>query len=123
MTTQNYNKLVKIIAEHIITDIQNEYMINGKVVTADIRDSWKIDYKNNTIYSTNEGAYYLEHGRPPNRRPPPIGEIIKWCSYRGIPLNRAYAIRRDIGRRGIPATNIIQEYCKKNNLKYTHESG
>lgn len=123
MTLRNLKKFYTVIGTKILTEVQNSYNVTDHVASAEARDSWimYIDDANRiVIESKSEGAYYLEHGRPANRRPPPISEIIKWCEYKGIKIEKAYGIRINIGKNGIKPVKLIRKIAEKYSLKYTH---
>lgn len=55
------------------------------------------------------GADYLEYvdkGRKPGSKPPPIKPIKKWVKQKGIEPKAAYAIAKKIGKYGIKPTNF-----------------
>lgn len=69
-------------------------------------------------------ARYVEYGRRPNKRPPPIEAIEKWMKVKPVRVRRqgrivkqtekeirraAYAIAQKIGRDGIPALNYYKD--------------
>lgn len=47
-------------------------------------------------------AYFVEYGRKPNRRPPPVEPILRWIILKGIGSDRglAFAIAKSIGKKG-----------------------
>lgn len=51
------------------------------------------------LYNSADHAYFAEHGRKAGRMPPK-GALLQWMSFRGIPTDREYLIRRAIGRKG-----------------------
>ena len=60
-------------------------------------------------------AIVVEKGRRPGSTPPPVGPIALWLYRKGIVTDRskirgaAYVVARAIGRRGIPAVNMVSE--------------
>jgi len=53
---------------------------------------------------------YVDGGRRPERGyPPPIKEISKWMSIKGIPQEYLYPIRYSIWKKGIEPTNVIEK--------------
>jgi hypothetical protein len=57
-------------------------------------------------------ATYIEHGRRPGARPPPLEPIRRWVERKlGIPpeasLRVAFAIRAAIAKRGMPAKKVM----------------
>ena len=108
------------LGEQIIADIIQQYSEHDSIVTGEAMQSWKIDNKNGEVYSESEGAFFHEHGRRPNQRPPPISEIRKWCRLKGIPVRKAWGIRNNIGKYGIKPAGFIRKYCEDNNLEYSY---
>jgi hypothetical protein len=82
-----------------------------------------------TLYFTAKGkakkyAMYVEYGRRPNKRMPPVEAIEKWMKQKPVRVRRngrivkqtpeviqktAFAIAKKIGRDGIPAVNYYKE--------------
>ena len=56
---------------------------------------------------------YVDEGRKPGSKPPPVAPIKEWCIQKGIDEGLAYAIAKNIGINGIPATNISERMMKK----------
>lgn len=56
---------------------------------------------------------YVDKGRKPNSKPPPVAPIKEWCRQKGIEESAAYAIAKAIGKNGIPATDISSRMLKK----------
>lgn len=44
---------------------------------------------------------------------PPIRPLIDWVSIKGLPINAAYGIQKNIYKFGIPPTNIIQRVVQE----------
>lgn len=116
MTT--YDDAIKALGESLIKEIEKRYREQNHIATGEALESWHIE--GDELVSESEGAYYLETGRHPKRRPPPIDEIIKWCVAKGISVSSAYAIRLKIARDGIPPTHIIRDMCEEFGLEYEY---
>lgn len=56
---------------------------------------------------------FVDGGRRPNRKPPPIQAIKKWTRFKGIPEGAAYPIAKSIGEKGIKPTNVISKSLQK----------
>ncbi len=96
--------------------IKNEPKVN----TGRLRDSLSrkvLDTAMGTRYTLQIFAedyfIYVNDGRKPNSKPPPIEPIREWCKQKGIDEGLSYAIARSIGKKGIPATNISERMMKK----------
>ena len=50
---------------------------------------------------------YVESGRKPNSKAPPIEPIKKWTRDKGIPEGLAYPIAKSIGIKGIKPVDVI----------------
>lgn len=50
---------------------------------------------------------YVESGRKPNSKAPPIEPIKKWTREKGIPEGLAYPIAKSIGIKGIKPVDVI----------------
>lgn len=50
---------------------------------------------------------YVESGRKPNSKAPPIEPIKKWTREKGIPEGLAYPIAKSIGIKGIKPLDVI----------------
>ncbi len=50
---------------------------------------------------------YVESGRKPNSKAPPIEPIKKWTRQKGIPEGLAYPIAKSIGIKGIKPVDVI----------------
>lgn len=113
--------MLKQVEKAILTDIKS---ILIKVMSSDLLINKKAGH--NTIYpdsdlfkqlktvSTNDGdlvfdimlndyVKYIESGRRPKRKFPPIEPIVNWCKKHGIPTDNStvFLIRRAIARDGI----------------------
>jgi hypothetical protein len=55
------------------------------------------------IRNISPHAVFVERGRRPGATPPPIAPIRAWAVRHGMAPGAAYAIAKNIGRRGIPA--------------------
>ena len=115
-------EVLEIIGAHVIDEIKSEYAKQDHIATGEARDSWHVvvnsDDGTGMVVSESEGAYYLETGRHPDRKPPPIQEIIKWCKARGISPSKAHSIRLQIARDGIKPTHIIADIAQKYGMEH-----
>ncbi len=54
-------------------------------------------------------AVFVDKGRKPGKQPP-LKSIEQWCKSKGIDKKAAFPIAREIGKRGLPATNFMKPY-------------
>tara|TARA_R110000824_G_scaffold359795_4_gene547402 strand:+ start:1482 stop:1958 length:477 start_codon:yes stop_codon:yes gene_type:complete len=52
---------------------------------------------------------YVESGRKPGSKPPPIEPIKKWARQKGIDENLAFPIAKSIGEKGIKPLDVIDK--------------
>ena len=90
----------------------------GKVASSKLKNSLKYDIvKAATGYQLhftgNSYLKFVEDGRKPNSKQPPISVIQQWMSYKGIRTKNnkgtAFCIARKIGKFGIQPTNFMYE--------------
>lgn len=66
-----------------------------------------------------EHYIFVDKGRKPNSKPPPVKPIDAWIKKKGLDLN-AFAVAKSIGKKGIKATNIysdnVDKFIKELNL-------
>jgi len=89
----------------------------GKVASGALINSlnYKLKYEAQEILMILEANDYLEYvdeGRKPGSFPP-VREISKWCSLKGIPQEAAWAISTNIFKFGIKPTNVIEKTIKE----------
>ena len=89
------------ISKNISIDIKN---VSGEyTIILELEDYWK----------------YIENGRKPGSKPPPLTDMIKWVKKNNLPLNKngklytveqlAFVIARSISKKGLPAKHTLQK--------------
>ncbi len=58
----------------------------------------------NIEFAMADYGQFVESGRRPNSKQPPISAITPWLRVKGIPLQFAFPIARSIGKKGIKPT-------------------
>lgn len=108
-----------------ITRIKQDLRSAGKSATGELIKETKGEVTVNGNVVTFEGKapdYYIfvDEGRRPGAKPPPVNKIDAWIRKRGLDLN-AYAVAKSIGKKGIKGTNIytdnIEKFIKEINLE------
>lgn len=111
---------LKIFGEAYVAELsimlrKEDKVASGKLLKS--LDTRVIKTAMGTIYTiqliAEDYLEYVDGGRRPNKKPPPIQAIRKWVRFKGIPLNAAYPIARSIGKKGIKPTNVIQKSLQR----------
>lgn len=55
---------------------------------------------------------YVESGRKPNSKPPPVGAIKKWARQKGLDEGLAFPIAKSIGEKGIKPLDVTKQAFK-----------
>jgi len=55
---------------------------------------------------------YVEFGRKPGSRPPPVAALLPWVKRHGMPPSAAFAIARAIAKRGIKPKPFMEDGYK-----------
>jgi hypothetical protein len=71
----------------------------------DYRTGWYGRVLRSTLTVGNKAPHFIfvEKGRRPNRRMPPVGIIREWVLTKGMKAGAAFPVARAIGKRGIKA--------------------
>jgi len=93
-----------------IIRIKQELKSSGKSATGSLIQNTKGVTKivgTRVVFTATAPEHYIfvDKGRRPGAKPPPIKSIREWISRKGLDLN-AYAVAKSIGKKGIKATNI-----------------
>lgn len=104
----------------ITSEIKDVLQKNQVIASGDLYNSVNFrvnkvgeDYKLVITY-LDYGEFVLK-GRRAGSKPPPIQPIQKWCKIKGIPIEAAYPIAKEIGRRGIKPLNFLFPFYNKIN--------
>lgn len=114
-------KLNELVAELIQeTLIRNLLAIDPDLSTSRlVRDIRAVPVGDSVEVFMPNYAIYVEKGRKPNMKAPPVRVIIAWIDRKKIPLRGgrknavAYAIARSIGRWGIKAKPFIEKSAEE----------
>ena len=66
---------------------------------------------------------YIDKGRRPGSKMPPVEPIVKWLKLRGIDEKLQFPIRRKIAERGIKALNILAPTVRKVTVEFLPNYG
>ena len=107
------NALYKKYGNDFVRTLTNELIKAGKKASGALIRSLKAEIKPvadviNIIIKGEDYLYNVDKGRKKGTYPP-ISEISKWCSIRGIPETAAFPIAKNIYKFGIPPTNVIEK--------------
>jgi len=109
-------KALKIFGEEYIAEIGNILQSNDKVATGKLLKSldakvFKTGF--NTSYTlkvlANDYLKYVDEGRRPGSKAPPIAPIKEWAKTKGLDEGLAFPIAKSIGEKGIAPTHVIQK--------------
>jgi hypothetical protein len=120
MKNDNLKKALDEIGQDIVTGIVQELIRAGKKDTGNLINS--IDYNvletvDGVLLELNAPEYlkYIDEGRRPNSKQPPISAIIPWVRRKGIVVQgaknerqSAFVIARAIGKNGIRPLNFLK---------------
>jgi len=103
--------LLNKYGESVIKEAVNRLKNAGHSNTGTLARSldYEIEESKRELTLVFYGADYLEYvdkGRRPGSKPPPIKPIKKWVKQKGIEPKAAYAITKKIGKYGIKPTNF-----------------
>lgn len=73
--------------------VDSNVEMNGSVITLTV--------------SAADYVRYVELGRRPGQKRPPLVAIEKWCKLKGIPVRAAFPIAKAIGEKGITGKHLV----------------
>jgi hypothetical protein len=120
MKNDNLKEALDEIGQDIVTGIVQELIRAGKKDTGNLINS--IEYNvletvDGVLLELNAPEYlkYIDEGRRPNSKQPPISAIIPWVRRKGIVVQgaknerqSAFVIARAIGKNGIRPLNFLK---------------
>lgn len=108
------NDIKRLVQEVMSSNL----MVNSKTNSNTIIDSnifrqVKADGSDDFIFNfyLNDYVQYIENGRRPNGKFPPVEPIVRWARSRGIPTDNStiFLIRRSIAKEGIRPRPFIEQ--------------
>jgi len=109
----------------LVDALKEELIRQDKKATGNLIDSIEFDVNGTTMtISMADYARWVDEGRSPNSKFPPVNAIRDWVRTKGLTLDNSsasldtqqnqlsYLIGRKIARDGIPATNFIDKALK-----------
>ena len=115
------------LGEDYITELDALLRSLGKVASGDLIRSLStrlmktgFGTKYTLVIEAEDYLVYVDEGRRPGGRMPPVDPIRKWCRQKGIPEGAAFAIAKSIAENGIPPTDVIERALQnlERNRKY-----
>lgn len=129
MTGSFVMEFSKAILELVRAVMESNLLVNGKVGRNTIIGSDL--YKTLQVKSTNDGDFvfdiilndyltYIESGRRPGAKFPPVEPIVRWARKRGIPTDNStiFLIRRAIARDGIKPRPFMDRVLEEIDAKW-----
>jgi hypothetical protein len=119
METKNLEKALRQFGDELVSNLVKELIQADKDVTGNLIKS--IDYelveKANTFMLNIKALDYLKYvdgGRRPGAKQPPVSAIIPWVKRKGIKIGKtpeqtAFVIAKSIKKNGIKPTNVISK--------------
>lgn len=124
MNNKQLKKSIEKYGKDYIKELVKQLLQADKKATGKLINS--LDYEiletvNGVTFVIKGEAYlkYVDGGRKPNSTPPPMKQIKKWISARGIKFSSgkkkltqtqtAFIVARSIGKKGIKPTNILKK--------------
>lgn len=135
------NKILELVeiyltkyAEQLVKNIKQQLTTKNKVASGNLVDSVTFNIKtDNEQISlqilTADYLKYIEDGRRPGAKQPPLTPIIKWIEVKKLPIPKnkkgipkiestAFAIAKSISVKGIKATPISQPALDETNKEF-----
>lgn len=110
---QIQNKLGKDFVEILTKELINEKKKSSGNLINSLKPEIKIVGEQLQILINGEDYIQnIDQGRKKGKYPP-INEIAKWCSIKGIPKSAAWSIATNIYKFGIKPTNVIEKAQNK----------
>lgn len=101
--------------------MSSNLMVNGKtntntIIGSRIYKDISVDGNDDFIFNfyLNDYVQYIENGRRPNGKFPPVEPIVRWARSRGIPTDNStiFLIRRSIARDGVKPRPFVEQFFK-----------
>jgi hypothetical protein len=119
MELKNFEKQLKHLVSKVQADMEDNLTHSGKgnsnliknldIVIKETDDGYQIQDK------LPDYAIFVDKGRKAGKQPP-ISSIEEWCKRKSIPKSASFAIARNIGKNGIPATNFMKTLRKLSDI-------
>ena len=123
------NKLIyamQKLGDDVVTDLAKQLINGGKLATSKLLNSLKSEVFTTSNFSNLvlrvwalDYFKYVDKGRRPGAKPPPVAAIIPWVEAKGIVIGKnttqqtAFIIARSIGIKGIQPLNMKENVINK----------
>ena len=113
IVNENVKALLRRFGEEAVAEMVNLLQSKGKEASGKLVRSLKANFREalQELVVEFEGAEHLpfvDKGRKPGGKFPPLSKLREWCEIKGIDKKAAYPIARKIARDGIPATDFFE---------------
>lgn len=104
----------------ITSEIKDVLQKNQAIASGDLYNSVnfrvnKVGEEYKLVITYLDYGEFVLKGRRAGAKPPPIQPIQRWCKLKGLPIEAAYPIAKEIGRRGIKPLNFLFPFFNKIN--------
>lgn len=99
-----------------VKEMKSLIKLNGKFATGELYNSVK-----SKVFKDQKEVYHLEidyiyyglfidQGRRPGMKQPPLKDILAWCRLKGLPDDAAFPIARKIGQKGFKGIHFTKPF-------------
>lgn len=108
------NKVVKVFGDDYVKILTENLLRAGKEASGKLIKSlnWRMVSTADAIQvviDAEDYLIYVDKGRRPGVKPPPISALKSWCKIKGIDEGAAWPIQKSIFKFGIPPTGVIEK--------------
>lgn len=106
--------IIRVVREVLSSNLMiNDKTGSNTIIDSNIYRNVRVDGNDDFIFNLylNDYLEYIESGRRPNSKFPPVEPIVRWARSRGIPTDNStiFLIRRAIARDGIKPRPFVSQ--------------